>query len=209
MTLEEPFGRRLDPLGPDDRLFNTGGPWQSNVKADMPFLRDYRYVEGFRRATELLGEHALAHRVDVDALAMPILFCYRQWMELRLKDLLVAGRKLAEEEAEPLYTHDLNVLWRRVRPIIEKAWADEGRDALDPLEAVINELAELDGPTGTGFRYALDRSGGPSLPDDLQINLQNVAMVMAKVGILLDGAAEGIGQMLEWQREMYDDFRGD
>jgi hypothetical protein len=95
MTLEEPFGRKLEPLGPDDQLFNTGGPWQLNVKADMPFLRDYRYVEGFRRAAEVLGEHAAAHRTDVDALAMPILFCYRQWMELRLKDLWVVGRKLA------------------------------------------------------------------------------------------------------------------
>jgi hypothetical protein len=95
---EEPFGSSLGPLGPDDRLFNAGGPWQLNVKADMPFLRDYRYVEGFRRAAEVLGQHAVAHRYDVDALAMPILFSYRQWMELRLKELRVIGRKLDDQE---------------------------------------------------------------------------------------------------------------
>lgn len=192
-----------DELQDDDRLFNAGGPWQFNIKMAGDFLRDYRYVLGFQRAAEALGDHLAQHRGDVDALAMPILFCYRQWVELRLKDLwLQGGRLKGGGGVDPRQTHDLAALWRHVRPLIEEAWPDGDRAELNRLETVLLELAELDGPKGTGFRYATDREGRASLPTDLDINLHNVRRVMEKVALLLDGAAEGIAVMLEHQAEM-------
>ena len=66
-----------------------------------------------------------------------------------------------------------------------------------------------DGPQGTGFRYPANKKGEVSLPDYLQINLANVALVMAKVALLLEGAAAGIGVMLEQNVEIEDYYRGD
>jgi hypothetical protein len=196
------FGDLPGDLEHGDRLFNVGGPWQFNAKMALDFLRDYRYVEGFRRAAEVLGDQVARDRGDVDALAMPILFCYRQWLELRLKDLWLQGGRLGAAGVEPLQTHDLRVLWRHVRPVLEEAWPEGDRDELDRLETVLHELANLDGPQGIGFRYATDREGRASLPPGLEINLHNVRTVMGKVRVLLDGASEGLGVMLEYQAEM-------
>lgn len=189
-----------------DRLFNAGGPWQFSARMEWEFLRDYRYVQGFERAAKVLGDHVAEHRSDVDALAMPILFCYRQWVELTLKDLWLEGGKLREVSADPLLTHDLRVLWRHVRPIIEDAWPEGDRAELDRLEVILHELADSDGPKGTGFRYATDTTGEASLPGDLDINLHNVRAVMQKVARLLDGAAEGVAEMVEYQAEMRSEY---
>ena len=208
MTIDDLFPPPPGDLDDDDRLFDAGGPWQTNVKMNMPFLRDFRYVEGFRRAAEVLVAHSEAHRADVDALAMPILFSYRQWIELRLKDLWLVGRRLAEQDADPLVMHDLRKLWGLTRPIIEKAWPEGDSAVLDRLGAILHELAALDGPTGTGFRYAVDRKGEPSLPDDLAVNLSHVALIMRKVERHLEVAALGLGDLLDWQREIHDYYSG-
>jgi hypothetical protein len=193
-----------------DRLFNTtAGPWQLQTKMMWDFLRDFRYVVGFQRAAEVLGEHATRDRGDVDALAVPIVFCYRQWIELRLKDLWIQGSRLQDRSVEPIKTHDLRVLWRHVRPLIEDTWPEGDREELDRLQRILEELWAFDGPQGTGFRYAIDKKGRESLPNDLQINLHDVRVVMDKVSALLDGAAEGIAVMLEHQAEMHDEYRGD
>jgi hypothetical protein len=190
-------------LDDGDRLFNSGGPWQFNAKMDWTFLREIRYVQGFKRAAEVLGEHVAAHRSDITDLTMPILFCYRQWIELYLKDFLVIGMRLRGEEVTRPTGHNLRALWGDARPIIEEVWPeDDHPEQLDRLEARLHELADLDGPSGTGFRYALGRTGESSLPDDVSINLQNVAHVMAKVAWVLDGAAELLAEELARHREM-------
>jgi hypothetical protein len=137
-----------------DRLFNTDGPWQLHTELAWSFIGDYRYVDGFQRAAEVLSEHVQVHRSDVDALTMPILFCYRQWMEPRLNDLRNLGGALDDAGASSLRTHDLRVLGRHVRPLLEKQWPDGDHPELDPVGSVIHELADTGGPTGTGFRYA-------------------------------------------------------
>lgn len=196
-------------LQDDDRLFNVdGGPWQMNTRMAWSFIGDYRYIGGFLRAAEVLGDHAARHRADVDVLTMPILFCYRQWAELRLKDLWLDAALLRSTRVDPLRTHNLRVLWRHVRPIIEEVWPEGERVELDRLARVLDELADFDGPQGTAFRYATDNQGQPSLPTDLDINLYTVRVTMAKVARLLDGAAEGLAHALELKAEM-DDYYAD
>ena len=91
--------------------------------------------------------------------------------------------------------------------MIEEAWPEGDAEELDHLQRVLEELAAFDGPRGTGFRYAHDVDGQASLPSDLQINLRDVRVVMDKVAVLLDGAAEGIAVMLQHEAEMREEFR--
>lgn len=194
-------------LTDDDRLFNVDhGSWELNTRMDWTFLREYRYIAGFERAAQVLGDHAAEFRADVDALTMPILFCYRQWAELQLKALWSNGSQLIGRDATPLKTHDLRVLWRRVRPIIETVWPEGDRSELDRLERVLHELAEFDGPHGTGFRYPTDNDGQASLPTDLSINLENVRLVMEKAALLLNGAADGIADLLSHAEQGMQDY---
>jgi hypothetical protein len=194
-------------LTDDDRLFNVDrGPWEMNTRMDWTFLREYRYIAGFERAAQVLGDRAAESGADVDALTMPILFCYRQWAELQLKALWSNGSRLIGREQTPYTTHDLRVLWRHVRPIVETVWPDGDRAELDRLERVLHELADFDGPRGIGFRYATDKNGRASLPSELTINLGNVRSVMEKAALLLNGAAEGIAELLSYTEEDMQDY---
>jgi hypothetical protein len=48
------------------------------------------------------------------------------------------------------------------------------------------------------FRYAHDRKGQVNLPAGLErVNVGHIATVMMQVGILLDGAADGMADMLD------------
>ena len=179
-----------------------------DTKLGWEFLREYRYVEGFRRAAEVLGDHVAEHRSDVEALTMPILYCYRHWAELRLKNLWMLGGRMRGEDVDALRTHDLEVLWRNARPIIEEVWPAGDAAELDGLETILLELANIDA-RGEGFRYPLDTKGEATLPSDLSINLYNVRRVMAKVELLIEGAAEGIEVALQQRADMEAEYRDD
>jgi hypothetical protein len=195
------FFQLPEPLTENDRLFADVGPWEATAPLNWDFLGEYRYVEGFKRAAEVLSEHVLEHRSEVDLLVMPVLFGFRHWAELRLKDLWMLGGRLRGESVDPMGTHDLKVLWRHVRPVLEEAWPTGDPAELDRLGDVLTELAEAD-PRAEAFRYARDRAGNKTLPAELaQINVHNVRQVMEKVALLLDGAAIGLEELLSWGPE--------
>jgi hypothetical protein len=55
----------------------------------------------------------------------------------------------------------------------------------------------VDDPESMSFRYARDRKGQVNLPAGLErLNVAHIATVMLQVGILLDGAADGMADML-------------
>jgi hypothetical protein len=183
-----------------DGLFGQRGPWQYEAQLDFDPLREYRYLEGYRTAAEFMSGHVLKNRHDVEVLVVPILFCYRHWVELRLKDLWALRQTLANEESPPLGTHDLRALWGHVRPLFEEVWPDGDRAELDRLEVILHELADAD--PRESFRYSVGKDGTPSLPEDLvRINVLNVRRVMAKVAILLDGAASFIEEHLSYRED--------
>jgi hypothetical protein len=102
---------------------------------------------------------------------------------------------LNDSDATPLYSHDLRILWRHVRPTLETVGPLGPPGTLDRVQAILHELADADGRTGTGFRYSKDRDGQPSLQSDLEINVKTVQAVMATVSQILDGASAGIQDM--------------
>lgn len=60
----------------------------------------------------------------------------------------------------------------------------------------MDELVAVD-PESMSFRYAYTRKGQANLPAALErVNVGHIASVMLQVGILLDGAADGMGDML-------------
>jgi hypothetical protein len=70
-------------------------------------------IAGYRRAAEILAEHVLAHRGDLDLVVFPLAGCWRQHVELRLKDLLADLQVLLGRPAEPRHHHDIERLGRK------------------------------------------------------------------------------------------------
>ncbi len=89
------------------RLFSTDGAWAFNR---WDFLLDHRYADAFRRAAEILMTRALEAEARTPQLTMPILFCYRHWVELRLKGLCILGGDLGQVDVRSLKGHDIGPL---------------------------------------------------------------------------------------------------
>jgi hypothetical protein len=72
-----------------DQLFKPSGEWDGNAHiANHPTTRLVLMLGGYKRAADLLVQHATADRADRDTLVFPIIFNYRQFLELSLKYLI-------------------------------------------------------------------------------------------------------------------------
>lgn len=124
---------------------------------------------------------------------MPIMYCYRHSVELRLKHLWTVAGWLEKPTAQPLTGHDLRALWGKVKPILGQRVPPHrrGLSELDTAETVLQELADLD-PQGVGCRYPESSVEVHPLRPDVTVNLHNVSTVMLELLEFLDDAAGGI-----------------
>jgi len=123
-------------------------------------------------------------------------------MELRLKQLILAGRMLLDipPNQENLH-HGIDKLWKQCRSILGRIHAEENLDYLDDIERYIAEFARVD-PSSTAFRYPTDKKGNPSLEGLSHVNLRNLSETMERIAVLLDGASLEFDVLFQAKCEM-------
>lgn len=156
-----------------------------------------RYASGYRQAADVvvaaLADEGRAYGVPAypDAVAFPVAFCYRHYVELMLKALIIDASRLLGRAEQPPWTHRLDPLWSLVRPKLEEIWPD---DDLDPMEAKIKQFHDLD-PTSEEFRFPF--VGKPkvqkvSLQTVHGVNLLRLREIVDDLALMLNGAVDGI-----------------
>jgi hypothetical protein len=165
---------------------------------------------GYRRAGDLLVNEVARDRGEADALVYPIVFCYRQCIELLLKETLAEAHRYYDVRDDYPDEHSLVALWTLLRPHLERRFADEPESAIPHVE---DQLARFDAvdPGSYAFRYATGtkpkkktaaKRREPSLPPDLQrINLPNLAEVTERLAIFLESTIT----LLDAERQAADD----
>lgn len=149
------------------------------------------YAIGYRQAGDVLVQEVGRNRHDADALVYPIVFCYRQYLELLLKDVLAEARRYFEIDEPVPARHPLLELWEPLRSLIACRWPEDKGE----LVSVQDSLRQFDSVDrlSFAFRYATTPRGEPSLPKDmLRINLRNLAEVVARVGTFLEACETGL-----------------
>jgi hypothetical protein len=131
----------------------------------------------------------------------PIVFLYRQAIEIALKHLIWTGSRLLDQETPVPTHHRLVPLWRQCRPIIEQVWPEGPKKDLNAVGEVLDQFEARD-PISTVFRYPVTKEGRVSLPKRERINIGNFAEVANRVLSLLDGCACGICEYLQCKWEM-------
>jgi hypothetical protein len=145
----------LRPVHAPD-LVGTDGHWSHNACVNWAGDASELYIDGFRLAALHLVEQ-LGH--DQDFLVYPIVANYRQYLELRLKDIMAMGEELTPDGPQTVPgTHHLKQLWSIARKHIRREYTDspepsELRADMRATERLIEQFADLD-PRGTSFRYA-------------------------------------------------------
>jgi len=177
---------------PGDVLFGEAPDWWMN--ACVNYGGGLMYAIGYRTGGDALVERVAQTHSEQDFLVYPIVFCYRQYLELVLKaDLREAraalGVSTPRPKRDPLDDHPLMPLWQELRPLIERRWPDGGPEP-DHVEDALRQFDTVD-RRSFAFRYPTGKRGEPSLPDHmLRINLRNLAEVVARIGAFLEGTLD-------------------
>ena len=186
-------------------------PWQPTVVTTMAetacvnFGGDlHLYAVGFLEGAETLLEVVRSTGQNQDVLVYPIVYCLRHSMELLLKQVIRAGRRLVDEPGDFPDGHRLNVLWNTCKPVLKKVWPTDS--AYRTVESVITRLCELD-PEGESFRYPVStkRQGARTMtldPDLRNLDLGAFVAEVVEAIQLLDGAYAGIEANMEAKHDM-------
>jgi hypothetical protein len=178
------------------------------LNACLHFAADdeHLYIAGYKRAAELLIEHVLNDKAGFDTLIYPILFLYRQCLELQLKSLIKNGSCLLDSPKAAPTTHNLTNLWGDCKKILEKIFdGNDDQRSLKEIGKIIIQLSKID-PSAQAFRYPKDINGNESLSGVSHINIKAVSDIIGAIIDLLDGAELGISEYI--QCRVWDEVEG-
>ena len=161
-----------------DRLFQPGS-WRhtAHILTD-PGERFFRMPQGYMRAADLLVDQALTDDGDRKNILYPALFCYRQSVELYLKQLIANS---GPSKASAGYTgrkgkrgpnHKLDDLWNEFKAILQDRGHMDTFGML-PMEILIQELHDADAGSD-GFRYPAMKDGNPFTFGDRDIDFEKL-----------------------------------
>jgi hypothetical protein len=181
--------------------------WYLNARLHVTPENWDTYAEGYRSAADIIVQYVIDNNWYQDFLVYPIVFLYRQYLELRLKELIRVSSQLLGQKPDFPKEHDLVKLWRKVRPNIGQVWPDSMTESyLEATEDRIKELYSID-PGSYAFRYPEDKKGTPTLLGRQHINLKQLRDVVKAISIVLDGSSIGMGEYLNAKHEMMAEYR--
>lgn len=144
-------------------------------------------ARGYMNAGHILVDHLLENGRQ-DSLVHPVLFCYRQYLELALKDMHYLIHSINRTTYKPHKdSHDLAKSWFRFRLSTEAVLVGvEGQgvvSTINTIEGYIRELSDYD-EGGTLFRYQNKGQGGYT--KQRNISLSNLRDRMQETANWLD-----------------------
>lgn len=201
-----------DPFDVSDLPWPKRGddPFRPRTPVSMPAILESgphawgAFAAGFRFSAQTLVERFQRTGYDQDFLALPVMFMYRHYAELSLKDLIFECGSFLGRPTDVADEHDLRRLWVIAREFLE-ALNLAGPDA-DAVEELLNRLGAAD-PKSMTFRYPVDKKGRPMLPPKLQrFDLLHFSRQMEGFAGWVDGTSAMVEQAREFEAEYGDSF---
>jgi len=171
---------------PGDRALVAAPDWFRNATvAQHPFDRMVLMTDGYKQAADILVAKAIEDRPSRDLLLYPIVFCYRHFIELSLKYVIVTYGRRAGVQPN-LKDHDLDLLWPEFCRVLAQ-YGEGDKSALSVVEAVVAEFTKIDQGSFT-FRYPTSRKGDPIVINQDNIDLAQLRDTMDGVANFFTGA---------------------
>lgn len=192
----------IDPLArmkpPSDfagqQLFIQGEDLHNNAMLGWTHFPWDIYAAGYKDAADALVGVLAGRKASLDSVVYPLVFLYRQGLELQLKLILPLARRLAGKEAVTDHQHGLMPLWSELRRHLEQLDPREDDKELPAIEDFIRQLDTID-PGSFAFRYPTTKKGEVSLPELRHVNVRHLSEVMDSVFMLLGGIYSWLGEM--------------
>lgn len=173
----------------------------------------YGYINGYKESADYIMQNALDKKEIsiLDTCIFPACFLYRQFIELALKDIYLSFSK--DNKQEKIKTlekasHDLEIMWNKVKPIILEYFPNDDEDTLDAVEDYIKQFIQED-KNSFAFRYPITKRMELIHQKERRINLNNLALRMNELESFFSAVSMGIGSMKEYEDEMRSYYEAD
>lgn len=197
---------RMDLPHEDERLFQLDEDYKNNACLSPYWSSLARYGENYKEAADSLVISAINGKIYVDTIVYPVVFLYRQYLELTLKDIIFRTRYIEHEGKGFPKTHRLKDLWAETKRLLQKHYGAEIPKEIAYLDQCFDEFQKHD-PDSMAFRYPFDKSGNKHLMNLSHINVRHLMETMGRIGYLLSCIANDIEYWLQLNLEMENEFR--
>ena len=96
---------------PMEPIFTSDEDWHCNACLNWSDDALELYVLGYKMAADSLVAQIIETGRYQDSLVFPVCFLYRQYIELRLKEVIRSGRRLLDEPGAFPQHHKIQHLW--------------------------------------------------------------------------------------------------
>ena len=168
------------------------------------------YDEGYRQACDVLLDHVLKKggKAQRNFIVYPILYLYRHYIELLLKEIIKDGYKLFNIEDNLPCHHRLCDLWTKCWKIIDMTWppkALQSKNDLNQVKRLIIEFSKQD-LMSDAFRYPMDKKDKPTLEKLQNVDLENFKNVVGRLCFALESLSNGISASLSISQDHQNGF---
>jgi len=165
-------------------LFSTKKDWWNLARIEITDLDEGLtiYTDAYKNAADILVEYAKKDKTSINFLVFPILFLYRHYIELALKELIYTASKYLDDPQYSFGSHNLIYLWEKTKKLISELVKviDGFNISEDELIAVENQIKQFDSldKSSMTFRYPVDKNGNVIKNLSDYINIENVRQIM-------------------------------
>lgn len=160
-----------------DKPFTQSTQWQANAYIDQHgHGRLVMMMTGYKEGADLMVQRTCEDRRLRDSLVFPIIFNYRQFIELSIK-YLIATYGHTVGVAANWRTHDLVPLWQAFEKVLLKYGHKFPNDGDQAAAEIVGEFAKVD-PGSFSYRYPVDRDGNPIPLSHNELDLTVLSDVM-------------------------------
>lgn len=171
----------------DERAFIEVHPLRGATVAEHSDERLHRMINGFCEAAHVLVEQSETEPHSRRNFIYPVVFLYRQSLELHLKYFLMAYGPLAGEVPN-FCSHNLEDLWSSCKRLIAHFDSNPTPADKQTFQAVDDHIAEFDAidPHSDALRFAHDTKGRPIRLPMATVDLPNLRKVVSRIHNFLE-----------------------
>lgn len=166
------------------------------------------YMDGYKTAADELVQRLLDSETvgRWDTHIFPILFLYRQFIELELKWIFLvysdADAPAKKQLIQGSRGHNLIDLWKKSKPIVlESATSHEEQEDVAIVEDYIMQFHELD-KSSYSFRYPINKNLEQISDNQRRINLPNLRQRMDELYHFFNGLDVMLSNMRDYRQDM-------
>ena len=176
-TFEKAFNADFRWPTKGDIAFKPSEDWKRNALIEgSERQRLVQMMTGYKIAADLMVQRAVESPSDRNTLVFPIIFNYRQFIELSLKYLIAEFGRTVDLPAN-WQTHDLVRLWNEFASVLERYGTHDPDEADPVVGGIIAQFAKVD-PGSYSYRYPVDRNGKPIPIEMEELDLETLADVL-------------------------------